>query len=268
MRKHWVEQARASLKSSLEPIPHETNGLDWKVTLSENKDRVIEHLIAFANHPNGGFLTYGIEDQAGKAVGVDRGQVEEIISRLTSPSRDAIEPPLVLDHVVIECDEVPLLFVFICEQANKPAHRRGKSIEEAWIRSGGTTRKASRAEIGSLMLNSHAPRWEELRATSLLPTKDVLAGLDLATISKLLQRPLPDDTGELMRWLADENMVVPDGNGYYITNLGGIAAARELHEFSELRRKSIRSYDIVAQTRSIRRTSWWAIRAMPSDLTA
>lgn len=35
-------------------------------------------------------------------------------------------------------------------------------------------------------------------------------------------------------------MVIPDGNGYYITNLGGISAARELEEFSELRRKSIR----------------------------
>ena len=90
------------------------------------------------------------------------------------------------------------------------------------------------------MLNSHAPRWEELRATSLLPTKDVLAKLDLATISKLLQRPMPGDAGELMRWLVDENMVVPDWNGYYITNLGGIAAARELNEFSELRRKSMR----------------------------
>lgn len=166
MRKHWVEQARASLKSSLKPVPHEINEMDWKVALSENKDRVVEHLIAFANHPNGGFLTYGIEDKDGSVVGVDRDQVEEIISRLTNLGRDAIEPPLILDHAVVDYDGIPLLFVFISEQANKPAHRRGKSIEEAWIRSGGTTRKASRVEIGSLMLNSHAPRWEELRTTS------------------------------------------------------------------------------------------------------
>lgn len=240
MRKHWIERARASLKSSLEPVPHEINELDWKVRLSENKDRIVEHLISFANHPNGGFLVFGIKDEDGNLAGVDREQVEEIISRLTNLGRDAVEPPLILDHAVIDYDDVPLLCVFICEQAHKPVHRRGKSIEEAWIRSGGTTRKASRAEVGSLMLNSHAPRWEELRATSLLQANDVLARLDLATISKLLQRPLPDDDSELMRWLADENMVVPDGDGYYVTNLGGVAAARELSDFTELHRKSIR----------------------------
>jgi ATP-dependent DNA helicase RecG len=90
------------------------------------------------------------------------------------------------------------------------------------------------------MLHSHAPRWEELRATPLLSAGTVLARIDLSTIAKLLQRPLPEDDSEMMRWLADESMVVPDGNGYYITNLGGMAAARELDEFADLRRKSIR----------------------------
>ena len=172
MSKHWVKQAMASLKSSREPVPHEINELDWKVDLADNKDRLVEHLIAFANHPNGGYLTYGIADAGATLVGVDQAQVEATISRLTSLGRDAVEPPLVLDHAVVEYENVPLLFVYIREQPNKPAHRRGKSIEEAWVRSGGTTRKASRAEIGSLMLNSHAPRWEELRASSLLPAED------------------------------------------------------------------------------------------------
>ncbi|MFB9243790.1 putative DNA binding domain-containing protein [Massilia antarctica] len=240
MSKHWVTQALSSLKASLEPVPHEVNELDWKVNLSDNKDRLTEHLIAFANHPNGGYLVYGIADAAANLVGVDQTQVEGIITRLTSLGRDAIDPPLVLDHAVVEHDDVSLLLVHIREQANKPVHRRGKGIEEAWIRSGGTTRKASRADVGSLMLHSHAPRWEELRTTTLLPANDVIARLDLATISKLLQRPLPDENHELMRWLADENMVVLDGSGYYITNLGGIAAARELNLFDSLSRKSIR----------------------------
>lgn len=240
MRKHWLADALSSLKSSLDPVAHEINGLDWKARLSDNKDRVTEHLIAFANHPNGGYLVYGIDNAGGKPVGVDSEQAEEIIGRLTNLGRDAVEPPLIIDHAVVNYDNVPLLFVFIGEQAHKPAHRRGKRIEEAWIRSGGTTRKASRAEVGSLMLHSHAPRWEELRATPLLSAGTVLARIDLSTIAKLLQRPLPEDDSEMMRWLADESMVVPDGNGYYITNLGGMAAARELDEFADLRRKSIR----------------------------
>jgi len=240
MSKHWISQAASCLTLSREPVPHETNELDWKVSLSENKERLAEHMIAFANHPNGGYLVYGIANAGAKLVGVNEEQVVEVISRLTNIGRDAIDPALVLDHAVVDFNNTPLLFVYICEQSNKPVHRRGKSIEDAWIRSGGTTRKASRAEIGSLMLNSHAPRWEELRATSLLTATEVIALLDLATISKLLQRPLPDVQFELMRWLVDESMIVLDGNGYYITNLGGIAAAKDLNQFESLRRKPIR----------------------------
>jgi predicted HTH transcriptional regulator len=240
MTKHWVTQAQAWLRTSREPVAHEINELDWKAELSGNKERLAEHLIAFANHPNGGCLVFGIADSSAELIGIDQTQVQEIITRLTNLGRDAVEPPLVLDHAVVEFDDTPVLFVHISEQTNKPAHRRGKSIEEAWIRSGGSTRKASRAEIGSLMLHSQAPRWEELRASTLLPGREIVARLDLATIAKLLQRPLPDDDAELMHWLTDENMVIPDGNGYYITNFGGIAAARELEDFDTLTRKRIR----------------------------
>ncbi len=145
-----------------------------------------------------------------------------------------------LDHAVVEIDEIPLLFVHIAEHTNKPVHRRGKSIEETWLRSGGSTRKASRTEIGALMLHSHAPRWEELRASSLLSADEVLTRLDLSAVVKLLQRPMPENSTELMQWLCSEKMITPDGNGYYITNLGGIAAAHELDQFDTLRRKQIR----------------------------
>ena len=43
-----------------------------------------------------------------------------------------------------------------------------------------------------------------------------------------------------MRWLCDEKILVPDGKGYYITNLGAIAAARDLEQFENLKRKRIR----------------------------
>jgi len=240
MDKHWLTHAVSWLRASREPVPHEINELDWKSELSSNKERLVEHLIAFANHPNGGYLVYGVADDGAHLRGVNQEQTQEIITRLTNLGRDAVEPALVLDHAVVDVDAVPLLFVHIREQTNKPVHRRGKSIEEAWIRSGGSTRKASRTEIGSLMLHSQAPRWEALRASSLMPANEVIARLDLATIAKLLQRPLPEEQNELMRWLSDESMVEPDGNGYYITNFGGVAAARELADFDTLSRKRIR----------------------------
>ena len=59
-----------------------------------------------------------------------------------------------------------------------------KSIEEAWVRSGGTTRKASRQEVGALMLHSATPCWEDLRASPLVALADVQHMLDLDAIAR------------------------------------------------------------------------------------
>jgi hypothetical protein len=51
--KHWVTAALHSLNESLSPLPHEVNELDWKAGLSDNKERLAEHLMAFGNHSDG-----------------------------------------------------------------------------------------------------------------------------------------------------------------------------------------------------------------------
>lgn len=237
--KYWIAALLYSLEQSLSPVPHEVNELDWKASLSDHKDRLAEHLMAFANYPNGGSLVFGVAD-TGQLVGVEQSEVAQIIGTLANLGRDAVEPPLALDHAVVEFKGVPLLLVRIPEQGVKPAHRRGKTIEQTWVRSGGTTRKASRQEVGALMLNSATPRWEELRASTLLGLDDVIAQLDVVTIAKLLERPLPGDSDELGQWLLDEGLAVADGRGFYITNFGAIAAARKLDEFGTLERKRIR----------------------------
>lgn len=238
--KHWVARAVLSLEESLSPVPHESNEIDWKVSLSDRKERLAEHLMAFANHANGGFLAFGIGNEDASIESINQDSVAEIANTLANVGRDAVEPPLAIDHAVVEFRDVPILLVHIPEQANKPAHRRGKSIEETWVRSGGTTRKASRQEVGALMLNSSAPRWEELRASSLLSLESAVEMLDLDTIAKLLQRPLPAEMDGLAHWLVDEGVLIADGRGYYIMNFGAIAAARKLEQFPGLERKRIR----------------------------
>lgn len=237
--KHWIAAVLQGLEQSLAPVPHEVNELDWKADLSDHKDRLAEHMMAFANHPNGGSFVFGVAN-SGQLVGIDQDAVAQIANTLSNLGRDAVEPPLALDHAVVEFKGIPILLVHVPEQAVKPVHRRGKSIEESWVRSGGTTRKASRQEVGALMLNSATPRWEELRASSLLQLEDVLRQLDVAAIAKLLERPLPNGSDELSQWLLAEGLVVADGRGFYITNFGAIAAARKLDEFGTLERKRIR----------------------------
>jgi ATP-dependent DNA helicase RecG len=236
----WIDRARGLLHQSLSPLPTETNELDWKSGFSANKERLIEHLSAFANYPGGGFMIFGIDHNTGAVKGISREDVDPIVGQLTNLGRDGLEPPISIDHKILEWQTASVLLIHIAEQPVKPVHRRGKSIEHAWVRSGGTTRKASRQEIGSMLMRSRAPRWEDLPASSRLSKDDVLSQLDTASIGRLLARPVSDDHEETMRWLSTEKLIQTDGDGYFITNFGAISAARDLRIFDTLNRKRLR----------------------------
>ncbi len=238
--KLWISQATRILRETLQPLPTEVNELDWKSDLSPNKERLVEHLSAFANHPGGGFLVFGIADSPFRLKGVTAEEAHEIVTKLANLGRHAVEPPIIIDHAVVEWEGVSLLFVNIPEPAVRPVHLRGKSVENAWIRSGGSTRKASRQEIGGLLMNSNAPRWETMRASKLLTTDAAVDALHVSTIADLLNRPLPKDKDELIGWMCEENMIELDRGGAYITNFGAMSAAKDLTQFDSLARKRLR----------------------------
>lgn len=240
MIKKWIDPAVKLLQSCLSPVPNECNELDWKQGLSPNKGRLTEHLSAFANYPKGGILVFGIDDQPVTLRGIKQKEATTIIGQLANLSRNALEPPVTLDHTIVDFEGAPILFILVKESKIKPVHLRGKSLENCYIRSGGTTRRASRQEVGSLLLNSRNPTWEELRATILLDRDAVLAKLDTEVIRRLLERPAAEPNEELMRWLTDEKFIEPENGGFYITNFGAMAAARNLKEFEGLERKRIR----------------------------
>jgi predicted HTH transcriptional regulator len=70
--------------------------------------------------------------------------------------------------------------------------------------------------------------------------EEAVESLDVDTIAKLLERPLPSEMDALADWLVDEDILTPDGRGYYVTNFGAMAAARKLEQFPTLERKRIR----------------------------
>lgn len=238
--KPWLAKALELLRASLAPPRHELSELDWKAGLSAETKRLNEHLSAFANLPGGGYFVFGV-DATGTPRGVGEQEGAVIVNRLANLGRDALEPPLVLDHAVESVNSTKLLFVYVHESPVKPVHLRSKTLEHAFIRSAGTTRKASRQEIGTLMLHSRTPRWEELRASRLLPDAGLVERLDARSILGMLERPMPGDDSSLLAWLSEEGFVTsePAGGGY-ITNLGAIAAARRLEEFPDVSRKSVR----------------------------
>lgn len=235
-----MNRATGLLQASLEPPQHELNELDWKLFLSPDKKRVKEHLSAFSNLPGGGFLVFGIEP-SGDLSGLDAKQVESVLNKLGNLAREGVEPPIKLDHAVEDYGGSRLLFVFVPESSVKPVHIRGEDLSVAFLRSGGTTRKASRQEIGTLMLNSRTPRWEELRTSLLLTDLELTTQLSLEPVLKMMERPTPTTNEEMLVWATGERFIErePNGGGY-ITNLGAISTARDITEFPDISRKAVR----------------------------
>ena len=241
--KIWMNKAVALLDRSLGKVKQELNELDWKEDLSPNNKKLSQHLSAFANHPGGGFLVFGVADKTGEIKGVNQIKADNIVERLSSLCRDAVNPLVRLDHTVEDYQEKSLLFIKIEESAIKPVQiaGKGKTLEDCFIRSGGTTRKASRQEIGGLMLNSKTPVFEELHASKLKSQVEVLTALNYGSIYKLLGKPIPTNFNEIIYWLSQEKMIVNiEEQGHYITNFGALAAANNLNDFDGLARKAIR----------------------------
>lgn len=239
--KNWIERALTYLDKSLGKIPSELNEIDWKLELSPKNDKLSQHISAFANMPGGGFLAFGIDNKTATIIGIEMDKAASIVEKISSLCRDSVNPLVRIDHSIETFREVEILLIFICESAIKPVHIQNKTIEDSFIRSGGTTRKASRQEVGALMLNSKSPTWEELHSSKLLTNLEIITLLEYDKILELLGKPIPSDIQEILKWMEDEKMIIDvDGKGYYITNFGAIAAAKDLNKFDGLTRKVIR----------------------------
>ena len=61
---NWRDKAVLMLRDSLYPVPQEMNAIDWKSNLSDKSDRIAQHICAFANTAAGGYLVFGVNDDA------------------------------------------------------------------------------------------------------------------------------------------------------------------------------------------------------------
>lgn len=139
----WQDIATQLLSKSLNPIPIELNELDWKADISDNGNRLAQHISAFANYPGGGFLAFGI-DNNGQSVDLCKEKMDIIVQKMGNIARNNLAQPIGIDHVVTYYDGIPVLFVHIPEYHDKPVHLRGKDIYESYKRSAGQTVKLSR----------------------------------------------------------------------------------------------------------------------------
>jgi ATP-dependent DNA helicase RecG len=151
--KQWEPRALELLNKSFSGVRQELNELDWKVALSPNREKLSQHLSAFANYPGGGFLIFGIDNKTCQPVGIATAACKEIISTLSTIASTTLNPLVTIEHADIIYEGYSLLMIFIHESRKKPVYIKNGTIENSYVRSDSTTHKASPAELAELLLN-------------------------------------------------------------------------------------------------------------------
>ena len=236
--KNWEDKARPYLEKSLNPLPQEMNELDWKSGLSDKSEKLAQHLSAFANQSDGGFIVFGIDN--GNLEGLTSQDCTEIIKKLGNIARDSLEPVISLDHSILKVNDVDLLFIYIPESRDKPVHIRGRTVYDSYIRSAGQTRKMSKQEVVRCLSQTSHYRFEEELTAKNLTGDEILKKLDFVSYFDLFKRNLPENKNAILDVLSAEKLIVKDKDSYNITNLGAILFAKDLKEFETLNRKAVR----------------------------
>lgn len=246
---NWQEQAIKALEDSLYPVPQELNGIDWKCALSDKSDRLAQHLCAFSNTKNGGYLVFGVNDDT-SFVALKKDEIEEITNKIGNIAKNNLAWSIQLKHAVVDYQGHPLLFIRIHEQTNKPIYLRGKDIYEAYIRSAGHTVKMSKEQVHELIAQSHGLSFEDRVAKSGVSMEEVENLLDCPKMFELPGRNLPSDKQQIMKMMEEYGLTLE-----YICQTGYAIGFNDLVDFVgnntstesiEIRREAIPSYPIVA----------------------
>lgn len=235
----WHGRALAALERSLTPVPSERNEIDWKSALSENTDKLAQHLSAFSNFDGGGYLAFGIAND-GASAPLSREEMEHVVQRLGQIARTGVEPPVELDHTIMEHRGHPVLLIRVPEHGSRPVHLRGKDIFHSYIRSAGSTEKMSRQEIAQAIANSAGDHFEDRIVTHDLSTDQVLDLLDHDSFFRLEGKRPPGNSDGIIRALEGDRVVQAGSRGWNITNLGALLFARDIARFEPLKRKMVR----------------------------
>ena len=235
----WQETAIKYLKNSLSPIPTELNELDWKSGLSPKTDKLAQHLCAFANQVNGGFLVYGVNNNA-TMFSITKEQADEIVKTLGNIALHNLSQPIQIQHDTIEYEGNALLFIYIPEQPEKPVYLRGRTIYDSYHRSAGQTVKMSKVAVKFMISASYGISFESQIAMTDLSPEKVLEMLDFRRFYELLDKNVPKSTDTIISILADYDFILQGENALSITNLGAILLANDIRKFPHLKGKTVR----------------------------
>lgn len=155
-KKFWEQIVKDALKAKAE-----YNFLDFKLMLSDDNERLKEHINAFGNLERGGCFVFGVKDYI--PVGIQE-DADKIIQKITHLALSSQEPKLTVDAFPLKVDEKQLLGIHILPGAPKPIFikdRHPLGGAGCFKRTGSSTVAMSIQEIKDLLVDSQENYYDE-----------------------------------------------------------------------------------------------------------
>ena len=235
---NWKEKALMLLEKSLNPIPQELNEIDWKGGLSDDKERLAQHICAFSNNTGGGILVFGVNNDA-SFVELSQELIEQTVTRLDNIAQNRMYMPIQLDHEVMDYQGHALLFIYIPECREKPMHLRGSDMYDCYVRSAGHTVKMSRQQVRLMVADSEGISYEDRIAKRGLMEEEVFELLDYKKLFELLERQIPSTNEGILGFMQELGICHKENVGYAISNLGALLFAKTLSSFESMKGRGV-----------------------------
>ena len=248
-----------SLVKRLRNLPNEREWLEIKV--DNNDPKIIgEYISALSNSASicdkdKAYIIWGIEDRTHDIVGtqfkpkqfkIGNEELENWLLRLLKPRVD-------FHFVEVSMNDKNIVILEIPHAHSQPTSFK----DEEYIRVGSYKKKLKDfpEKERKLWLSFEQKPFELMLAIENISASKVTELLDCAAYYTLMELPLPSHRDGIIHNMVDEQFIVEMDNGHYaITNMGALLFAKNINDFSRLKRKAIRviQYKGSSRTQALR----------------
>ncbi len=239
---NWQERVKVAFQNRAE-----TSEIDFKLSLSEDNERLKEHINGFGNLPSGGLLVFGVNHNFSLTTeSIDK---DKIIQRLTNLARDTQVPPLQTSVHHLEINGQSVLGIEILPGIQLPVFIKDRKpwVDGAYTRTGNSTRIMTEHEIRDLMAKSKQTGRDSE------PVEASIEDLDRDSLQLYLQpfRAEVGFSGQNLDILKDNKVIVSVGSNFVPTLGGWLMFANNPQKNRDLRNASIEFQQFSGRTREL-----------------
>ena len=225
--------------------PRETEWIEFKVN-NANPQSIGEYISALANSAAlyqkvHAYMIWGVKNGTNEIVGTNFSP--SIAKKGNEPLENwllrLLEPRIDFRYFEIMVDDKPVVILEVDSASHIPIAFSG--IE--YIRIGASKKPLMEypEKERSLWKMFDVVRFVEEVAAERMNEESILHTIDYTAYFNLLKIPIPSNRERILDILKQEELIVPnDAGSWDITNLGAILFARDLNDFSHLKRKALR----------------------------